>query len=104
MAKSKTFVESVLEGFEKPKAACDEWFKIWYEDKVSILETMIRNMTADLECGYDYFGKSITAQRDAIEEYKAEFDDELMSFAEKTNEYRNKWCYYDMLRRGVIEI
>ena len=31
-------------------------------------------------------------------------DDELMSFAEKTDEQRNKWCYYDMLRRGVIEI
>lgn len=106
MAKSKTFVEAVLEGFEKPKAniSGDEWFKIWYEDKVSILETMIRNMTADLACGYDYFGKSITEQREAIEVYKEKFDAEVMSFAEKTDEQRNKWCYYDMLRRGVIEI
>ena len=104
MAKSKTFVGAVLDGFEKPKVSGDEWFKIWYEDKVSILETMIRNMTADLECGYDYFGKSITEQREAIEVYKEKFDAEVMSFAEKTDEQRNKWCYYDMLRRGVIEI
>ena len=106
MAKSKTFVESVLEGFEKPKAniSGDEWFRIWYMNKVSILETMIRNMTADLECGYDYFGQSITEQREAIEAYKEKFDAEVMSFAEKTDEQRNKWCYYDMLRRGVIEI
>ena len=82
----------------------DDWFEMWHLDKEVILNTMVRNMTADLECGYDYYGKSITEQREAIETYKAKFDDELMSFAEKTDEQRNKWCYYDMLRRGVIEI
>lgn len=82
----------------------DDWFEMWHLDKEVILNTMVRNMTADLECGYDYFGKSITEQREAIEVYKEKFDAELMSFAEKTDEQRNKWCYYDMLRRGVIEI
>ena len=82
----------------------DDWFEMWHLDKEVILNTMIRNMTADLECGYDYFGKSITEQREAIEVYKEKFDAEVMSFAEKTDEQRNKWCYYDMLRRGVIEI
>lgn len=82
----------------------DNWFEMWHLDKEVILNTMVRNMTADLECGYDYFGKSITEQREAIEVYKAKFDAEVMSFAEKTDEQRNKWCYYDMLRRGVIEI
>lgn len=105
--KKDLFIHAVCDGFDVPNKAeisDNKWFKIWYDDKVSILETMIRNMTADLQCGYDYFGKSITTQRDAIEEYKAQFDDELMSFAEKTDEQRNRWCYYDMLRRGVIEI
>ena len=82
----------------------DDWFEMWHLDKEVILNTMVRNMTADLECGYDYFGKSITEQREAIEAYKEKFDAEVMSFAEKTDEQRNKWCYYDMLRRGVIEI
>lgn len=82
----------------------DDWFEMWHLDKEVILNTMVRNMTADLECGYDYFGKSITEQREAIEAYKAKFDAEVISFAEKTDEQRNKWCYYDMLRRGVIEI
>lgn len=82
----------------------DDWFEMWHLDKEVILNTMVRNMTADLECGYDYFGKSITKQREAIEAYKEKFDAEVMSFAEKTDEQRNKWCYYDMLRRGVIEI
>lgn len=82
----------------------DDWFEMWHLDKEVILNTMVRNMTADLECGYDYFGESITEQREAIEAYKEKFDAEVMSFAEKTDEQRNKWCYYDMLRRGVIEI
>lgn len=82
----------------------DDWFEMWHLDKEVILNTMVRNMTADLECGYDYFGKSITEQREAIGAYKEKFDAELMSFAEKTDEQRNRWCYYDMLRRGVIEI
>ena len=37
----------------------DDWFEMWHLDKEVILNTMVRNMTADLECGYDYFGKSI---------------------------------------------
>lgn len=82
----------------------DDWFEMWHLDKEVILNTMVLNMTADLECGYDYFGKSITEQREAIEAYKEKFDAEVMGFAEKTDEQRNKWCYYDMLRRGVIEI
>lgn len=82
----------------------DDWFEMWHLDKEVILNTMVRNMTADLECGYDYFGKSITEQREAIEAYKEKFDAEVMGFAEKTDEQRNRWCYYDMLRRGVIEI
>lgn len=81
----------------------DEWFEIWYQDKQSILDTMVRNMVADLECGYDYFGNCITRQREEIAEYKAKFDAEVMSFAEKSDTERNKWCYYDMLRRGVID-
>lgn len=81
----------------------DEWFEIWYQDKQSILDTMVRNMVADLECGYDYFGNCITRQREEIAEYKAKFDAEVMGFAEKSDTERNKWCYYDMLRRGVID-
>lgn len=81
----------------------DEWFEIWYQDKQCILDTMVRNMTADLECGYDYFGQSITKQREEIAAYKEKFDAEVMSFAEKSDAERNKWCYYDMLRRGAID-
>ena len=82
----------------------EKWFLIWYADKESILSTMVRNMTADLECGYDYFGNCITRQREEIAAYKEKFDAEVMSFAEKSDAERNKWCYYDLLRRGAITL
>lgn len=80
----------------------EEWFEIWLDDKQAMLATMVRNMAADLEAGYDYFGSCISRQREMIAAYKAEFDAQLMSFADMTEEKRNRWCYYDMLRRGVI--
>lgn len=82
----------------------ENWFVIWYADKESILNTMVRNMVADLDAGYNYFGNCITNQRKMIKEYKAEFDSQLMSFADMEDSARNKWCYYDLLRRGAITL
>lgn len=78
------------------------WFELWMDDKESVLATMIKNLTSDLEVGYDYFGKCIQRQRETIDAYKAEFDRQLMSFADMDDGKRNKWCYYDLLRRGAI--
>ena len=78
------------------------WFSIWMDDKESVLETMVRNMAADLAAGYNYFGESIKRQREAIDAYKAEFERQLMAFADMDDGKRNRWCYYDLLRRGAI--
>ncbi len=80
-----------------------DWFDIWFEDKQGMLSTMIRNMSTDLECGYDYFGKSISQQREAIEEYKKEFDRQMEQFKTMDEKQVNRWCFYDMKKRGVIE-
>ena len=45
----------------------NDWFDIWFADKQGMIDCMIRNMAADLEAGYDYFGNSIRSQREAIE-------------------------------------
>lgn len=78
------------------------WFEIWFEDKQSILNTMIRNMASDLENGYDYFGNSITKQRKEIDEYKAQFDEEMKGFRTMEESKIQHWCYYDLKRRGAI--
>ena len=80
---------------------CD-WFEIWYEDKQSMIATMVRNMVSDLECGYDYFGQCITRQRQMIEDYKKEFEEAMDSFKFMEDKQVNRWCYYDLKKRGAI--
>jgi len=81
----------------------DDWFELWFEDKTSILNTMVNNMQADLNAGYDYFGTSITKQRQIIDMYKQQFDAELDIFKSMDDKQVNRWCFYDMKKRGSIE-
>ena len=81
-----------------------DWFEIWFDDKQAILDTMVRNMNSDLENGYDYFGSSIRKQRADIDEYKARFDEQMDRFKEMESDSKvNRWCYYDLKKRGAIE-
>lgn len=79
-----------------------DWLDIWCEDRQCMLNTMTRNMVADLDAGYDYFGNSITRQRAMIEEYKRETDDQMEAFKFMNDEQVNHWCYIDLKRRGAI--
>lgn len=83
------------------------WFEMWFEDKKSILETMTRNMAADLAAGYDYFGTSIQKQIEDLNEYKHRFDAEMeklkdLSTCDDGEKKVNRWCYLDMKKRGAI--
>ena len=79
-----------------------DWFPLWHEDKQSILETMVRNLQADLNAGYDYLGSPATSQRQNIEAYKAQMDEEMKAFRTMTDSQVSHWCFYDMKRRGAI--
>lgn len=81
----------------------NDWFEIWFDDKKSVLSTMTRNMAADLAAGYDYFGNSINGQRREIERYKQQFDNEVDSFKSMDENAVNRWCFYDLKKRGAIE-
>lgn len=78
------------------------WFEIWFQDKESMLETMVRNMTADLNAGYNYFGNCIKQQRETINEYRNQFDHQMDEFKLMDDAKVNRWCYYDLKKRGVI--
>lgn len=80
----------------------NEWFEMWFADKQSILETMIRNMAADLDAGYNYFGDCIRRQREEIDRYKRQMDDEIELFKTMDEKQVGRWCYYDMKKRGAI--
>lgn len=79
-----------------------KWFKMWLEDKECILATMMRNMASDLEAGYDPMGHSIRKQRVDIEEYQMDIDRTMDMFKDMEEKAVNRWCYYDMRKRGVI--
>lgn len=81
----------------------NKWFEMWFGDKQSLLETMIRNMNSDLECGYDYFGNSVRSQREKIDEYKKEFDHQTLVLGLMNEKKAERWCYMDLKRRGAIE-
>ena len=79
-----------------------DWFEMFCEDKKNILNTMARNMAADLEAGYDYFGKSIQQQIKDMEEYKKAFDAELDKIAEMEPSRVNHYCYVKLKKSGAI--
>lgn len=79
-----------------------DWFELWREDRQSMLDTMIRNMRSDLENGYDYFGKSITEQREAIARFKAEYDADMDKLGDMDANKIQHWCYVRLLKLGAI--
>lgn len=80
----------------------NDWFDLWFEDKQGMIATMTRNMAADLAAGYDYFGNSIAEQRRGIERYKADFDRQMDEFKTMDEAAVNRWCFYDLKKRGAI--
>ena len=63
----------------------DRWFELWQDDRECMLNTMIRNMTADLDAGYNYFGRCIVNQRKEIEDYKKETESAFDLFKSMTD-------------------
>ena len=80
----------------------NDWFDVWFEDRESILSTMVRNMASDLNAGYDYFGQSITKQKQEIAEYKAQTDKTLDMFKDMDEKAVNRWCFYELKKNGAI--
>ena len=80
----------------------DDWFDVWFEDRESILSTMVRNMASDLNAGYNYFGQSITKQKQEIAEYKAQTDKTLDMFKDMDEKAVNRWCFYELKKHGAI--
>ena len=80
-----------------------KWFKIWFQDRKNVLETMKKNLSADLDAGYDPLGSSIVAQKQHIELFITEFRKDMDEIKNKTKAQVEHWCYYDLMKRGVIE-
>ena len=80
----------------------EDWFKMWFEDKQSVLVTMHRNMMSDIEAGYNPCGDCIKRQREDIQKYSDLMDRQILALHAMEEFRANRWCYYDMVKRGVI--
>ena len=78
-----------------------KWFDMWFADKQSMIETMRRNMVADLEAGYNPQGRSILKQAYELAEYEHSFDVQMDLFKNMEDDKANRWCYLDLKKRGV---
>lgn len=81
----------------------DDWFEVWCDDKEAIIDTMNANISADLDAGYDPNGKSIRESREELEEYRNEYFKNLDMFRHMEDKDVNRWCFYDMKKRGAID-
>lgn len=79
-----------------------KWFEIWFDDAISVIDTMHRNMIADIEAGYDPQGHCIRKQIVEIEEKQAQFSRQMDMFKCMEDSKVNRWCYYDLKKRGAI--
>lgn len=81
-----------------------DWKEIWMEDKHSMIETMRRNLASDIVDGnYDLLSLIIQKQIVEIKEYENNFI-KARIYLKQLDEYsQNKWCYYDLKKRGVID-
>jgi len=81
-----------------------DFVKMWYEDKMSMIDTMTRNMLSDIENGYSPIGNCIRKQMQDITDYRNDFESKWMELAEKEEKTAQRWCKHDLVRRGVIEL
>lgn len=80
-----------------------DWFEMWDSDKKSILNTMYKNLNADLEAGYNPVGACITMQQAAIQEYINGYHADLDKMVYMSEEETSRFCFYDLKKRGAIE-
>ena len=81
----------------------DTWFEMLIADKKCTLQTMHRNMAADIEAGYNPMGNSIQRQITEINAYKADFDSLLDKIALMDESKIERFCYMQLLKSGAIE-
>lgn len=81
----------------------NEWRKMWDSDKRAMIDTMRRNLAADITAGYSMRGRSVQNQIHDIDEYEYDYFEQIRKLDSMSESEANKWCFYDMKRRGAIE-
>lgn len=79
------------------------WFEMWYIDKKSMYNTMIKNCLSDINNGYNIHGNCIMKQWQDISNYAKSINDTLDKFVSMNVKQIEKYCYFDLLEHGAID-
>ena len=60
------------------------------------------HIASDIINGYNLLGYNIQKQITDIIKYENDYDRQILEFGNMTDEQVNKWCYYDLKKRGAI--
>lgn len=82
----------------------EEWIEIWNDDKRSVVATMYRNLTADIEAKYSPWGHSVRQSQAQITTYIAEWEEQEMKIERLDNiKAKGFMCYRWLKKSGAIE-
>lgn len=96
MAMTKFSDIKYIEGFKT-------WLEFWYADKKAIINCMFYNMQADIDAGYNPIGDCIKRQLSEISNHQNSINNQLDKFVLMDEKQIEKYCYFDLLKRGVID-
>lgn len=79
-----------------------DWYNLWTEDKISMIQTMRNNLASDIKNDYNLLSMTIQKQIIDIVNYEKEYEKQFEKFSLMSDEEVNKWCYYNLKKRGAI--
>lgn len=79
------------------------WIDLWFDHQRAVIDTMCRNMKADLKAGYHTESTIIREQERDIAERQARFEQEADRLKGMSDGAAKHWCYIDLKKNGVIE-
>ncbi len=79
-----------------------DWFDVWCADWEGLIETQARNIQSEIEAGWKYKSARVQNEIRILNEFNGEYKMNLGRFGGMTDEEVNRYCYYDLLRRGAI--
>ena len=79
------------------------WIDLWFDNERMVIDTMCRNVAADLEAGYHPESNIIREQERDIALRQAQFEQEADRLKTMSEGAAKHWCYIDLKKNGVIE-
>lgn len=80
-----------------------DWYNLWMEDKISMIQTMRNNLASDIKNDYNLLSMTIQKQIIDIVNYERDYERQFEKFSSMSDKEINKWCYYDLKKRGAID-